>query len=449
MIVFALAVRKAPIMNDIREIRENPAEFKRRIESRQIEVDVDQLLALDEKRRALITEAEAVKAERNAGSKQVGKTKDPEERQKLIAEMGNLGDRISALDSEANAIDAELRDLLLNIPNLPDPEVPLGKDEHDNVPGPEQGAPIREFGFTPKPHWDLAEELELIDFERAVKIAGSRSYILRGDLARMQRALMDWMIDVHTERHGYLEMQPPYQVNSATLVATDKLPKFADTLFKDHEEDKWLIPTAEVPVTAMYTDEILGNDQLPIYHVAATPCFRREKVSAGRDVRGIKRVFQFMKVELVKFVKPEESAAELDRLVDEATYIADQLGLRWRLLELCTGDLGFGAARTYDIEVWAPGCQEWLEVSSCSNTRDYQARRGNIRYRAENGKPALLHTLNGSGLAIPRVMIAILENYQQEDGTILVPEVLVPYMGGKRVIGKQQPVGPSKHALEA
>lgn len=435
-------------MNDIRYIRENAAEFKRRIETRQIEVDVDQLVQLDEKRRALITEVEAVKAERNAGSKRVGKTKDADERQLLIAEMGALGDKIAALDAEANAVDTELRDLLLGIPNLPDPEVPIGKDEEDNVPGPVRGAAMREFDFTPKPHWDLAEELDLIDFERGVKIAGSRSNFLRGDLARLQRALIDWMIDVHTERHGYLEIQPPYQVNSETMTATDKLPKFADTLFKDHEEDKWLIPTAEVPVTAMYMDEILGGDQLPVYHVAATPCFRREKVSAGRDVRGIKRMFQFMKVELVKFVKPEESSAELERLIDEATYIADQLGLTWRLLDLSTGDLGFGAARTFDIEVWAPGCEEWLEVSSCSNTRDFQARRGNIRYRAENGKPALVHTLNGSGLALPRVIIAIMENYQQEDGTIVIPDVLRPYMGGKSVIGKQKPIGPSSHAGE-
>lgn len=435
-------------MNDIRYIRENAAEFKRRIETRQIEVDVDQLVQLDEKRRALITEVEAVKAERNAGSKRVGKTQDADERQQLIAEMGALGDKIAALDAEANAVDTELRDLLLGIPNLPDPEVPIGKDEEDNVPGPVRGAAMRQFDFTPKPHWDLAEELDLIDFERGVKIAGSRSNFLRGDLARLQRALIDWMIDVHTERHGYLEIQPPYQVTSETMTATDKLPKFADTLFKDHEEDKWLIPTAEVPVTAMYMDEILGGDQLPVYHVAATPCFRREKVSAGRDVRGIKRMFQFMKVELVKFVKPEESSAELERLIDEATYIADQLGLTWRLLDLSTGDLGFGAARTFDIEVWAPGCEEWLEVSSCSNTRDFQARRGNIRYRAENGKPALLHTLNGSGLALPRVIIAIMENYQQEDGTIVIPDVLRPYMGGKSVIGKQKPIGPSSHAGE-
>lgn len=434
-------------MNDIRMIRENSAEFKRRIETRGEEIDVDNLLALDEKRRALITEVESVKAERNAGSKQVGKTRDPEERQKLISEMGALGDRISELDAEANAVDAELHDLLLGIPNLPDEDVPLGKDENDNVPGPELGAPIPEFEFTPKPHWDLAEELELIDFERAVKIAGSRSYILRGELARMQRALIDWMLDVHTERHGYLEVQPPYQVSTDVMTGTGQLPKFADTLFKDHEEDKWLIPTSEVPVTNFYREEILDGDLLPIYHTAATPCFRREKVSAGRDVRGIKRVFQFMKVELVKFVHPDESAAELDKLVGEATYIADQLGLHWRLLDLCTGDLGFSAARTFDIEVWAPGCEEWLEVSSCSNMRDYQSRRANIRYRNEKGKPAFLHTLNGSGLAIPRVLIAIMETYQREDGTIEVPEVLRPYMGGKTEIGKQQALGPNKHAV--
>jgi seryl-tRNA synthetase len=431
-------------MNDIRMIRDNPGEFKRRIESRNIELDIDQLVQLDEKRRALITEVEAVKAERNAGSKKVGRTKNPDERQQLISEMSNLGDRISSLDAAASTVDTELHNLLLGIPNLPDPEVPIGRTENDNVPGDVHGS-LREFGFTPKPHWDLAEELELIDFERAVKIAGSRSYILRGDLARLQRALIDWMIDVHTERHGYLEVQPPYQVSGEMLVGTGQLPKFADILFQDIEEDRWLIPTAEVPVTNFYREEILDGDVLPVYHVASTPCFRREKVSAGRDVRGIKRVFQFMKVELVKFAHPDESANELDRLVSEASYIADQLGLPWRLLELCTGDLGFGAAHTYDIEVWAPGSEEWLEVSSCSNMRDYQARRANIRYRAENGKPALLHTLNGSGLALPRVLIAIMENYQREDGTVEVPEVLRPYMGGKTVIGKQAPIGPRKH----
>ncbi|MCO5226616.1 MAG: serine--tRNA ligase [Thermomicrobiales bacterium] len=435
-------------MNDIRMIRENPEEFKQRIEARQIEVDVDQILALDTQRRALITQVEEIKAERNAGSKLVGKTKDPAERQQLIDQMAGLGDKITALDTQATEVDRELNDILLGIPNLPDADVPIGKDETENVPGPERGAPLREFGFEPKPHWDLAEELELIDFERAAKIAGSRTYILRGDLARLQRALIDWMLDVHTSRHGYLEVQPPYQVFAETLVGTSQLPKFADTLFHDIEEDKWLIPTAEVPVTNFYREEILDGDTLPVYHVAATPCFRREKVSAGRDVRGIKRVFQFMKVELVKFVKPEESADELMRLVDEACYIAEELGLHYRLLDLCTGDLGFGAAHTYDIEVWAPGCQEWLEVSSCSNMRDFQARRANIRYRADNGKPALLHTLNGSGLALPRVLIAIMENYQQEDGSIEIPAVLVPYMGGKTIIGKQPPIGPSRSVIQ-
>ena len=432
-------------MNDIRMIRENPEEFKRRIETRGEEVNVDHLLALDEKRRALITEVEAVKAERNAGSKLVGKTKDPGERQNLIAEMSKLGDKITALDVEASTVAGELHELLLGLPNLPDPDVPLGKDEHDNVPGPTRGE-IREFDFTPKPHWDLAEELEVIDFERAVKIAGSRSYILRGDLARLQRALIDWMLDVHTERHGYLEMQPPYQVSSDSLVGTSQLPKFADTLFKDHEEDRWLIPTAEVPLTNMYREEILDGDLLPIYVTAGTPCFRREKVSAGRDVRGIKRVFQFMKVELVKFVHPDESDRELERLIGEATYLIDQLGLPYRLLDLCTGDMGFGSAHTWDIEIWSPGCEEWLEVSSCTNFREFQARRANIRYRNEQGKPAFLHTLNGSALAIPRVIIAIMENNQQEDGTIVIPEVLRPYMGGKATIGKQRTAGPSKHS---
>lgn len=433
-------------MHDIRMIRENPAEFKQRIETRGEEVDVDQLLQLDEKRRALITEVDRVKAERNTGSKQVGKTKDPDERQALIAEMSKLGDRIGELDAEANAVDTELRDLLLALPNLPDPDVPLGKDEHDNVPGPTRGE-IKEFAFTPKTHWDLAEDLEVIDFERAVKIAGSRSYILRGELARLQRALIDWMLDVHTERHGYLEMQPPYQVNSDALVGTSQLPKFADTLFKDHEEDRWLIPTSEVPLTNMYREEILPGEILPVYVTAGTPCFRREKVSAGRDVRGIKRVFQFMKVELVKFVHPDNSERELEKLIGEATYLIDQLGLPYRLLDLCTGDMGFGSAHTWDIEIWAPGCEEWLEVSSCTNFREFQARRANIRYRQENGKPAFLHTLNGSGLAIPRVMIAIMENFQQEDGTIVIPEVLRPYMGGKDLIGKQRAVGPSEHAV--
>jgi seryl-tRNA synthetase len=280
-----------------------------------------------------------------------------------------------------------------------------------------------------------------------VKIAGTRGYVLRGDGARLQRALIQWMLDVHTTRHGYSEVAPPYQVLGEMLVGTGSLPKFGDTLFRDIEEDKWLIPTAEVPVTNLYRDEILDESMLPIYHVAATPCFRREQISAGRDVRGIKRVYQFWKTELVKFAHPDESRTEHRRLMDEALSIVDQLGLRYRILDLCTGDMTFGSAHTYDIETWAPGSEEWLEISSCSNMTDFQARRANLKFRPEGGgRPQFLHTLNGSALALPRVIIAIMENYQREDGTIEIPEVLRPYFGGRDTIGKQAPFGPSAHA---
>jgi seryl-tRNA synthetase len=435
-------------MVDIRMIRENPEEYGRRIATRGIEVPVQRILELDETRRSLITEVERIKAERNAGSKQVGKTKDPEERQRLITEMQGLGDRIAELDEHVRQAESELDEILLGVPNLPDEDVPVGPDETANVVRVTQG-PEREFAFTPKPHWDLAEELGIIDFERGVKIAGSRGYVMRGDGARLQRALIQWMVDVHTTRHGYSEVDPPYQVLGDMLVGTGQLPKFADTLFHDAEEDRWLIPTAEVPITNLYRDEIIDESFLPIYHVAATPSFRREQISAGRDVRGIKRVYQFMKVELVKFVTPEHSADELDRLVNEALFIVNALGLRYRILDLSTGDMTFGSAHTYDIETWAPGSQEWLEISSCSNMRDFQARRANLKYRpAGGGRPQFLNTLNGSGLALPRVLIAIIENYQREDGTIEIPEVLRPYFNGRDTIGKQPPIGPSSHTGE-
>ncbi|HLU36985.1 MAG TPA: serine--tRNA ligase [Thermomicrobiales bacterium] len=434
-------------MLDIKVIRENPDEFSRRIATKGVDVPVDRILELDERRRSMITEVERIKAERNAGSKLVGKTKDPEERQRLIAEMQGLGDKIAELDAEVRKTDAELQDLMLNVPNLPDEDVPVGLDETANVVRDTQG-PEREFDFEPKPHWDLAEELGIIDFERGVKVAGTRGYVLRGDGAKLQRALVQWMLDVHTTRHGYSEVAPPYQVLGEMLVGTGNLPKFADTLFRDAEEDRWLIPTAEVPVTNLYRDEILDESMLPIYHVAATPCFRREQISAGRDVRGIKRVYEFWKVELVKFVKPEESDTELKRLMDEALYIVNQLGLRYRILDLSTGDMTFSSAHTFDIETWAPGSGEWLEISSCSNFRDFQARRANLKYRPAGGRPQFLNTLNGSGLAIPRIIIAIMENYQREDGTIEIPEVLRPYFGGRDTIGKQPPFGPSAHQIE-
>jgi seryl-tRNA synthetase len=436
-------------MVDIRFVRENREEYERRIATKGVDVPVARILELDETRRSLITEVERIKADRNAGSKLVGKTKDPEERQRLINDMQGLGDKIAELDEQVRTTEAELDALMLGIPNLPDEDVPVGADESANVVRDTQG-PEREFSFTPKPHWDLAEELGIIDFERGVKIAGSRGYVLRGDGARLQRALIQWMLDVHTTRHGYSEVEPPYQVSGDMLIGTGQLPKFADTLFHDAEEDRWLIPTAEVPVTNLYRDEIIDESMLPIYHVAATPSFRREQISAGRDVRGIKRVYQFMKVELVKFVTPEKSAEELDRLMDEALYIVNALGLRYRILDLSTGDMTFGSAHTYDIETWAPGSEEWLEISSCSNMRDFQARRANLKYRPEGGgRPQYLNTLNGSGLALPRVLIAIIENYQREDGTIEIPEVLRPYFGGRDTIGKQGPFGPSKHADEA
>jgi seryl-tRNA synthetase len=324
------------------------------------------------------------------------------------------------------------------------PEVPVGPDESANVVGGEFGEK-RSFDFEPKPHWDLGEALGIIDFERGVKISGSRFYVLRGDGARLQRALITWMLDLHIKKHGYSEIYPPYLVMHEMLVGTGQLPKFGEVLFHDAEEDKWLIPTAEVPVTNLYRDEILDESLLPIYHVAYSACFRREQISAGRDVRGIKRGYQFDKVEMVKFVHPDHSIEEHKRLIQEAADVLAGLELPYRTLQMCTGDLSFTAANKVDLEVWAPGSQEWLEVSSCSNFLDFQARRANLRYRpTEGGRPQYLHTLNGSGLAMPRTMIAIMENYQQADGSFRVPKVLQPYLGGQDVIGQQPPLGPAR-----
>jgi seryl-tRNA synthetase len=302
-----------------------------------------------------------------------------------------------------------------------------------------EGTPAT-FDFTPVPHWDLGVRLGIIDFERGVKIAGSRFYVLRGMGARLQRALITWMLDLHVAEHGYVEVYPPAMVKGECLVGTGNLPKFADTVYRDVEEDRWWVPTAEVPVTNLYRDEVLDADRLPIRHVAYTPCFRREKMSAGRDVRGIKRGHQFDKVEMVKFVRPENSDAELVSLLADAEDVCRRLGLQHRVVQMCTGDLSFTAAMKYDVEVWAPGCGEWLEVSSCSNFRDFQARRANIRYRpVPKAKPELVHTLNGSGLGLPRVLIAVLETYQRADGSVTVPQVLRPYMGGVDVIAAGDP----------
>ncbi|MDP9365892.1 MAG: serine--tRNA ligase [Chloroflexota bacterium] len=431
-------------MLDLRVIREAPERVKAAIATTGIEAPVDEILALDGRRRALLTEVEALKAELNQGSKLVGRTKDAEARQSLILNLRELGDRIAALDEQAKGIDAELHGLMLRVPNLPLSQVPVGPDESANVVVSEHGEP-RRVGFALKPHWELAETLGIIDFERGVKVSGSRFYVLRGDGARLQRALIAWMLDLHTRDHGYQEVYPPFLVLEQTLEGTGNLPKFADNLYRDAAEDKWLIPTAEVPVTNLYRDEILDEAQLPIYHVAASACFRREQISAGRDVRGIKRGYQFDKVEMVKFVHPDQAAEEHRRLLDEASEVLRRLELPYRVVQLCTGDLGFAAADKIDLEVWAPGSGEWLEVSSCGLFLDFQARRANLRFRPEGGgRPRFLHTLNGSGLALPRTMIAILEGYQREDGTIEVPEVLRPYLGGQAVIGPQPPIGPAR-----
>jgi seryl-tRNA synthetase len=392
----------------------------------------DALLAAERARREAIAAVETLLAERTTASKRIRDLRDPAEREQAIAAQRAVGDRIAAAEAARTDAEATFETLMLQVPNLPHPDVPDGPDESANVVVRTVGDEPR-FDFEPQPHWDLGPALGLIDFERGVKISGARFYVLRGAGARLQRALIWWMLDLHTREHGYLEVYPPAMVKGECLVGTGNLPKFADTVYRDVEDDLWWVPTAEVPVTNLYRDEILDTAALPIRHVAYSPCFRREKMSAGRDVRGIKRGHQFDKVELVKFVHPDTSDAELVSLLDDAVDVCWRLGLRYRIVQMCAGDLSFSAAMKYDVEVWAPGCGEWLEVSSCSNFRDFQARRANIRHRAGKAKPELVHTLNGSGLALPRVLIAVLETYQQADGSIDVPAVLRPFVGAERI----------------
>jgi seryl-tRNA synthetase len=386
----------------------------------------------------LLQEVEQLKQQRNAVSKEIGKMKEADEREAKKAEMRAVGDRITGLDAEVNEVETRLNDLMLGVPNLPDPSVPVGKDDSANIVTRVEGEPktAPHFGFEPKPHWDLGTALGIIDFERGVKVSGTRFYMLIGAGAKLQRALISFMLDVHIGQ-GYTEVYPPYLVKREVLIGTGQLPKFAENQYYDQIDDLWMIPTAEVPVTNMYAGEILEGDKLPINHVAYTACFRREQMSAGRDTRGIKRGHQFDKVEMVKFCLPETSMDELAKLIDNAEEIARLLKIPHRIVQMCTGDLSFTAAVKYDVELWAPGCNEWLEVSSCSNFKDFQARRANIKFRRDakrGAKAEYVHTLNGSGLALPRVMIAVMENYQQADGSIVVPDVLRPYMGGLEVI---------------
>jgi seryl-tRNA synthetase len=421
-------------MLDLNLIREQPQLIRTALKNRQVDASpVDEILRLDEKRRSLLTEVEKLKAERNTVSKEIGKMKDATEREKKIISMREVGERISALDKEVAEVEAELTSLTAALPNIPDERTPIGASEDDNVVLRTIGQ-LAEFDFEPKAHWDLGPALGVIDFERGAKITGSRFYVLSGAGARLQRALIAFMLDLHI-RQGYTEKYLPFVVKYETVFGAGQLPKFADNLYKDHEEELYFVPTAEVPLTGLHMEEILDEAALPLLYTGYTPCFRREKMSAGRDVRGIKRGHQFDKVEMYMYAKPEDSDALLEKMREDAEATCAALGLTYRVKQLCTGDIGFGSAMTYDLEVWAPGCNEWLEVSSVSNVRDFQARRANIKYRpTDGGKARFLHTLNGSGLGLPRTLIAVMEQNQQADGSIIVPEVLRPWMGGVDII---------------
>ena len=414
-----------------------------------MDVPLDRILELDEQRRSLLADVERMRAGRNHAGKEIGATNEAEERQRLIDEQRALAGELDALEGRLRDVEAELDPLLLDVPNLFHEDVPVGKYEDAVIviegggatgaerrvdpPRSLRDEPTDEVDGATKPHWELGEELGIIDFKRGVKVSGSHFYILRDDGARLQRALITWMLDVHREQ-GYSELYPPVLVTSESLVGTGNLPKFGDTMFHAEGTDLWMIPTAEVPVTNMYRDEILDVAALPIEHTAYTPCFRREQFSAGRDVRGIKRTYQFDKVEMVRFVEDGASWEALQSLLQDALEIVRALDFRYRVIRLATADLTFASAMTYDIELWAPGSGEWLEVSSVSNFVDFQARRANLRYRDAEGRVRHLHTLNGSGLALPRTLATILEQNQLEDGSVRVPEVLRPYLGGLEVI---------------
>lgn len=472
-------------MLDLALIREKPEWIKEQLHRLNDEAAVsriDRIVLLDQQRRALLTAVEAIKANRNKLSKQMGLFRsnrqlapaaivggaraalraldandidgfisalaNPQAEpgsdadsaavqaalDDLAAGLKNLGTRVDELDANIRSIEAELDEHMAWIPNMPHPSVPVGMSDADNIVHPAVGT-LRQFTFEPKPHWDLGPALDIIDFERGVKVAGTRFYMLKGMGARLLRAMINWLLDVHVTQHGYTEIYPPFMVRAEAMFGSAQFPKFAENVYVDTDAELYMLPTAEVALTNMHADEIFDEADLPRLYVSHTPCFRREKMSAGRDVRGIKRVHQFEKVELYKFTTPETSYAELESLVEAAERVCGMLEIPYRRVEIVTGDLGFAAAKKYDVELWAPGCGEWLEVSSCSNTEAFQARRANIRYRpADGGRPRFVHTLNGSGLGMVRTLIAVLENYQQADGSIVVPQVLRPYLGGQEVI---------------
>ena len=413
-------------MIDIEIVRNNPEILLSSGQMRGQSFPIEQLVDLDQTKRSKIVSVDALRAKRNSVSKQLSSVKDKP--QELIEEMRDVGSQIKVLEDEIKNVSDNLSEIMLNIPNIPHSSVPLGNDETSNQVIRTVGDP-RDFTFTPKPHWEIASDLGILDLESGVKLSQSRFYVLKGKVATLQRSLINWMLNTQIAQNNYEEIFLPYLVNRETVIGSSHLPHFEENMYHDLEDDLFLVPTAEAPITGLFRDSILSIDDLPKKFVAHTPCWRREKFSAGKDTRGIKRVHQFDKVEMYKFVKPEDSFSELEKLGADAEKIAGELKISHRVLELCTGDLGFAAAKSYDIELWSPGSKEWLEVSSCSNCTDFQSRRSAIRYRNDEGKINLVHTLNGSGLAVPRVLIAILENYQQSDGSVIIPEVLVPYTG--------------------
>ena len=410
-------------------IRENLDRVRSDVAARGADAPIDAILTLDEQRRALIGQVEGLRAERNTASKAIGQTQDAEERAERIAAARALGDRLDGLEAQLRETEASLQEALYEVPNILDPTAPHGADESENVVVDTVGV-FREFDFEPLPHWEVGEALGGIDFARGVKMSGTRFFVLRGATARLHRALTQWMVDWHVDA-GFEEHYLPYMLTEESFLASGHLPKFRENLYHDTEEDYLFIPTAEAPFANLYRDEILDPGMLPLRYVSHTPCFRREKMSAGRETRGLKRVHQFEKVEMFSFCEPEQSGAELDLLVSRARSIPEELGIPYRVLELCSGDLDFKASKGFDIDMWAPGQEEWMEVSSVSNTFDFQARRARVRYRPEAGaRPRFPHMLNGSGLAPGRALIAVIENYQQADGSVAVPDVLQPYMGG-------------------
>lgn len=418
-------------MIDIDLIREKPEVVEESARKRGQTFQVTEAAELDSRRRRTISEIDSLRATRNEVSRGLGKKK--EKPQDLIDEMREVGTQISRLEKKEKDIAEQLQNILMNIPNIPGDTTPLGADEGENVVVRTIGDKP-EFDFDPKPHWDIGEDLGIIDFQRGVKVSQTRFYLLHNKGAMLQRAIISWMLGLHISQHGYSELYLPYMVNRATVTGSSHLPHFEENMYHDEEDDLFMVPTAEAPVTGMFRDEIIDGSKLPLKFVSHTPCWRREKFSAGRDTRGIKRVHQFDKVEMYKFVEPHTSHEELESLVKDAEEVCSQLGIPHRVLELCTGDLGFAASKSYDVEMWGSGTGEWLEVSSCSNCTDFQSRRSAIRYRpSEGGRPRFVHTLNGSGLAVPRVMIAILEHYQQEDGSVIVPDVLKPFTGFDRI----------------